>query len=99
MNDNKIQSENYCYYEDGRHGWVKVPKKDLVSLGIADKISEFSFMNGEYAYLEEDCDAGILLDAFKERGVKMFCDYNSDYSIVGAPPCPIWDYDRYFHDA
>lgn len=89
------QSEDYCYYEDGRHGWIKVPKKDLVALGIADQISEFSFMNGDYAYVEEDCDASILHNALQKLGVRVSCDFNSDYSIVGAPPCPIWDYERY----
>ena len=91
------QSENYCFYEDPSHGWMRVPKKDLVALGIADKISEFSFMDGDHAYLEEDADFGILLDAMRQRGLDI-CANHKNYTIVGSPPCPVWDYDRYFYD-
>lgn len=91
------QSENYCFYEDPYHGWMRVPKKDLVALGIADKISEFSFMDGDYAYLEEDVDFGILLDAMRQMGLDI-CASHKDYTIAGSPPCPVWDYDRYFYD-
>ena len=34
----------------------------LVKLGIADKISGCSYMRGEYAYLEEDCDATLFMN-------------------------------------
>lgn len=53
----------YTYFTDPGHGWLKVPLEELKALGIADKISSFSYTNGVYAYLEEDCDMPIFLAA------------------------------------
>lgn len=53
---------------DPGHGWVKVPKKLLVELGIADKITPYSYMRGEFAYLEEDADASTFFEAMKAAG-------------------------------
>jgi hypothetical protein len=55
------------FYSDSSHGWLKVKKSELVALGIADKISRFSYMRDEYAYLEEDCDAQIYMRAYAEK--------------------------------
>ncbi|KKK46807.1 hypothetical protein LCGC14_3161520, partial [marine sediment metagenome] len=49
--------------------WLRVRRAELVKLGIADKISGYSYMSGDYAYLEEDCDAGVLVEALLERGI------------------------------
>lgn len=57
-----------AYYSDPSHGWVKVSKKLLKKLGIADKISTYSYMRGDYAYLEEDCDASLFHAAMKNHG-------------------------------
>lgn len=46
----------YHKYTDPSHGWLKVPYKKLVELGIENEISEYSFTRGEYVYLEEDAD-------------------------------------------
>ena len=51
------------WYADPGHAWLKVRIADLQELGIADKISTCSYMKGEFAFLEEDCDAGIYLRA------------------------------------
>ena len=50
----------YIFYEDPGHGWLRVPKTEI-SPEIKNKISQFSYMNGNYAYLEEDCDAGLFM--------------------------------------
>ena len=57
--------KTYKYIDTGSHGYLRVATKELVALGIADKISEHSMYspNGNYAYLEEDCDAGIFINA------------------------------------
>jgi hypothetical protein len=55
-------------YTDPGHGWVKVPKSLLKELGIANKITLYSYMRGDYAYLEEDCDASIFVEAMKKAG-------------------------------
>lgn len=53
---------------DPGHGWVKVPKKLLAELGIADKITPYSYMRGDFAYLEEDCDASTFFKAMSDAG-------------------------------
>ncbi len=53
----------YNFYEDPGHGWLKVPIKELTKLNIADKITGFSYMQNDYAYLEEDCDLSTFINA------------------------------------
>jgi len=52
----------YNFYEDPGHGWLKVPIKEILKLNIADKIT-YSYMLGEYAYLEEDSDLSTFVNA------------------------------------
>jgi hypothetical protein len=54
------------FYSDAGHGWYAVKIKTLVALGIADKISSFSYMKGQTAYLEEDSDAAIFFNTCKK---------------------------------
>ena len=68
-------------YADPSHSWVKVKKSILKDLGIANKISCYSYSRKDYAYLEEDQDAGILVQALKEKGVSYkFKVYTADRS-------------------
>lgn len=62
---------NLNYFTDPGHGWVSVKKSVLVSLGIADKISHYSYMRGASAYLEEDCDLGLLYRVCDASGIKI----------------------------
>ena len=59
----------YLFTSDASHGWIKVPREELKGLGIEDKITGFSYQSsdGKFAYLEEDMDATIFVDAFKKR--------------------------------
>ena len=59
------------FYEDPAHGWLKVKKDELVELGIADKISGYSFQKGDWAYLEEDSDATLYMDTIKAKGIQV----------------------------
>lgn len=59
---------SFDFISDPGHGWLKCHKRLLDQLGIADKISSYSYMRENYAYLEEDCDAGLLINALRERG-------------------------------
>ncbi len=54
---------------DPGHGWLAVSKADCVKAGICDKISAYSYFDEEsqIVYLEEDCDAGLFLDAIKDK--------------------------------
>ena len=55
----------FKFYQDPGHGWVKVPKALLKELGIDEKISSYSYMRGDFVYLEEDMDLGTFMDAMK----------------------------------
>ena len=55
-------------FADPGHAWARFPKAKLVKLGIADKISPYSYQNGTNAFLEEDCDLSTLITALRESG-------------------------------
>ena len=57
------------FYADCGHGWGKVEKSLLKQLGIADDISRYSFVKGEFAYLEEDCDLSKLCQKLTSLGI------------------------------
>lgn len=60
-------NKGYTFYTDPGHGWLEVPLADIEALGIRKEISHYSFLNGSIAYLEEDCDAGLFLQAYKNK--------------------------------
>lgn len=67
--------KTYTFHSDGGHGWLAVKRSELVSLGIADKVSGYSYQKGDTVYLEEDCDLTLFMDvkqieSFKDLGVK-----------------------------
>lgn len=53
---------------DPGHAWLKVKIKDLFKSGVSEKISPYSYLLGSYAYLEEDCDAPLYLQAVGKLG-------------------------------
>lgn len=61
----------YTYHTDPGHGWLEVGIDELLVLGIADKISSYSYMNGGKAYLEEDCDMALFMDTMEAKGVNV----------------------------
>ena len=68
-------------YSDPGHGWLKCKRKLLVDLGIADKISYFSYQRNDDVFLEEDCDVSVFMDAMRARGVEVkFRHYSSNKS-------------------
>lgn len=81
------------YYQDPGHGWVKIPIKTLDKLGIADKISHYSYMRDKFAYLEEDCDLGLLFKTCDALGITIkLREFNSNKSSK------IRNYDSYMLD-
>lgn len=56
----------FNYYRDDGHGWIAVKKNILEKIGIADEISKYSYQRGKMAYLEEDCDASLFVNAFEQ---------------------------------
>lgn len=59
--------KTYIWAVDAGHEWLAVKIKELVDLGIADKISSYSYQKGGTAYLEGDCDAAVFFDAYKAK--------------------------------
>lgn len=76
-------------YVDSGHSWIKVPKQLLNDLGIADKITNYSYQRGDYAYLEEDLDAGTFLHAYvdKYKTNPRFNEHYSDRSRIRSYEC------------
>ena len=56
-------------YTDPGHGWGAVKRKVLFDLGIAEKITPYSYQKGDTVYLEEDCDLTTLTTAASARGI------------------------------
>lgn len=83
----------YNFIEDPGHGWLEVPVTELHRLGIANKISAYSYRNGAMAYLEEDCDMGTFADAKRAHGETFgIPDLKTRYE----DPTPIRSYPRYY---
>lgn len=55
------------FISDPGHGWLQVPLVDIAALGLETAISNYSFIDGYYAYLEEDCDYARYLEALQEH--------------------------------
>jgi len=55
-------------FADPGHAWARFPKARLVKLGIADKITTYSYQYNGNAFLEEDCDLTTLVNALKGAG-------------------------------
>ena len=81
----------YNFYSDPGHGWLEVEIQELCNLGIANKISVYSYRQGDKAYLEEDCDATLFCEAKEAKGEEVqLNEINSNYSAS-----PIRNYMRY----
>jgi hypothetical protein len=58
-------------FADPGHAWARFPKARLEKLGIADKITKYSYQRGANAFLEEDCDLSLLMAALKQSGYEV----------------------------
>lgn len=70
----------YQSFSDPGHGWLKVRKSELVRLGINGQITSCSYQNGDFAYLEEDCDLSTFMRAKEARGEKVEMRHSSSNS-------------------
>jgi hypothetical protein len=83
--------KTYKFYADSGHGWLAVKIEELMQLGIITQISSYSYMRGATAYLEEDCDASLFFNAYKDKyGVYPKHDYRHTNNRS-----PIRNYDSY----
>lgn len=60
---------NIKFFADPAHGWGEVPISLIKELCIEDQISQYSYMKGDMAYLEEDCDLSVFLRALESKGI------------------------------
>jgi len=58
----------YTFYSDPGHGWIAVPRAELVALGIDGQITSYSYQKGDMVYLEEDCDYATFANAKEQAG-------------------------------
>lgn len=58
-------AKEYIWAHDAGHEWLAVKASELVNLGIASKITSFSYVKGGTVYLEGDCDAATFIEAYK----------------------------------
>lgn len=78
------------FYSDAGHGWLKAPAALLDELNLKDKITSFSKLRNKDVFLEEDCDAPVLLNALEGIGCKVrIVERHTDKSSK------IRSYDRY----
>lgn len=70
MNTNTLEVQ---YHQDPGHGWLEVTRAMVDRLGIAPKISRYSYQSatGTAVYLEEDCDAALFVRAIEASGTKV----------------------------
>ena len=59
--------KTYKFYADPGHGWMAVKIEELMKLGIITKISPYSYMRANTAYLEEDVDASLFIHTYMEK--------------------------------
>lgn len=84
-------ARTFTNYSDPSHAWLRVQIKDIMKLGLVDEISNYSYINGKYAYLEEDRDAPLFLETLKLNGT-------ANYKIVDKftdKPSIVRTYDPY----
>ena len=82
------------FHSDPSHGWLAVKLDELKMLGITQDISNFSYVKGKTAYLEEDCDAPKWLQHLygekweeESKNIKVFITEShiaSDFNVKGV---------------
>jgi hypothetical protein len=70
------------FYTDPGHGWAAIPMVELERLGIADKISRYSYRKGATAFLEEDCDFSVYMEAIKGQPYKINTHHTNNDSPI-----------------
>ena len=79
----------FKFYSDPGHGWLAVKRDLLVKYDLLSKISSYSYQRGKTVYLEEDCDAAVLIDYLRKN--KIFFEITEKY----VDRTPIRSYDHF----
>lgn len=81
------------YITDPGHGWLEVPRGLLEVLGIQDKITDYSYINNGYVYLEEDLDMQTFV-----RALRASSTIELELEHVYQERTAVRDYDQYVVD-
>lgn len=54
-----VRPSELTFHHDAGHGWLAVPFSLI--LPILHEVSSFSYYNGSFVYLEEDCDLSLFI--------------------------------------
>lgn len=68
MKINRTKRTFHMYHDPG-HAWLKVSVKLLRQLGLIESITSFSYQRKGFAYLEEDVDASMFIDAIQASNI------------------------------
>ncbi len=69
----------FVFIADPGHAWLPVKRSLLNELGVAGDISSYSYQEDDTVYLEEDCDAGVFLEAWKQVNPGQHMHFGSEY--------------------
>ena len=70
------------FHADAGHAWLEVTHQELIDSGVAPFISMCSYVDAAHAYLEEDQDAAIFLDAIGVDAKTLDTRTGSDRSSI-----------------
>ena len=72
------------YIDNARHAYLKVTHQQLVANIDPMRISSYSGMDNTHAYLEEDLDAVLFINACAENGINVTYteEYNESFSTT-----------------
>lgn len=81
------------FYADPGHGWLACKRSLVAELGLLRQITPYSYQRGGTVYLEEDCDASLVTQALRDKGIAfIFKEKHTDKTS------PIRSYERYRYE-
>ena len=58
----------FQFYSDPGHGWLRVDLASAKAVGLEpSNFSTFSYQQGHWLYLEEDCDASLFVKEYMAK--------------------------------
>ena len=58
----------FTFFSDIGHGWLRVSVPSAESVGLKPKdFTRYSYQQGGWLYLEEDCDASLFVKAYMDK--------------------------------
>ena len=76
--------KKYIFHTDDGHGWLEIPVNEIPK-SLLPQISKFSYRNLSTAYLEEDCDAPLIMHALNINNEQIE-EQHKDESFVRRLP-------------